>query len=141
MVNDGYVIERAGVRSDGEPLYNVYYRLVLKNTDTMSAEYRKVEVKTESLKQPVPVISDEYEQDGDSVTFRWERQTENSSAKYQVNLTGVREDGSESESVQPEGKQRGKPYTDEASIGKPVKSNTAGGYQILQKPEEHYIFL
>ena len=65
LVNDGYVIERAGVRSDGEPLYNVYYRLVLKNTDTMSAQYRKVEVKTESLKQPVPVISDEYEQDGD----------------------------------------------------------------------------
>lgn len=95
LVNDGYVIERAGVRSDGEPLYNVYYRLVLKNTDTMSAQYRKVEVKTESLKQPVPVISDEYEQDGDSVTFRWDGRQRDSSAKYQVNLTGVREDGSE----------------------------------------------
>ena len=94
-VNKGYVIERAGVRSDGEPLYNVYSRLVLKNIDTMSEQYREAEVKTESLKQSAPAILDEYEQDGDSVIFRWDDRQRVSSAKYQVNLTGVREDGSE----------------------------------------------
>lgn len=94
-VNSGYVIERAGAQSDGEPLYNVYTRFYLKDPAASSKQYAEQTIKLNDLKQPAPVISEEYEQNGDTTTFRWDGRQRDGGAGYQVKLMGIREDNSE----------------------------------------------